>query len=128
LKILLDTNIWLWWLNDDQRLPKLAKALIIDPENEIFVSSISIWEIAIKSQLEKLTISRPISEFASNPSVVYLDFTAEHAVGVGSLPMHHRDPFDRALLAQAMIGQLQLLTSDIKLTEYENVQVKAMRN
>ena len=122
MRILLDTHLVLWALDDDPRMPDEARALILDESNEVYVSSIAIWEIAIKSGLGKLDAevadilrSLPDSGFDS------LAFTAEHAAAVSGLPSLHRDPFDRAMVAQAQCEPLVLLTHDAQVAAYGSV-------
>jgi PIN domain nuclease of toxin-antitoxin system len=119
MRFLLDTHIFLWWLADDPTLPTGARALIADPTNELFVSAVSIWEVAIKSRLGKIAadvgeIARAVSDSGCRP----LPFTLAHAAAVATLPDHHRDPFDRALIAQAQVEPLALLTRDEAMAAY----------
>ena len=113
MRLLLDTHILLWWLNDSPDLPEQAKALIADPANEVFVSPMSLWEIAIKSRLGKIVADvDAVRQAALDSGFDPLPFTLTHAAEVARLPDHHRDPFDRALVAQARIEPLRLLTHD----------------
>jgi PIN domain nuclease of toxin-antitoxin system len=119
MRILLDTHILLWWLKDDARLPAMADRLISDPANTIFVSAVSIWEIAIKSGLGRLVANPAAVEAALEPSgFMPLPVSTQHAVAVCELPNHHRDPFDRLLLAQCRWEPMRLLTHDQVLTQY----------
>jgi len=123
--LLLDTHILLWWLKDDPLLPRRATALIEDRRNDVFVSPMSLWEIAIKSQLGKLKADvDEVHAAALQSGLQPLPFTLEHAAAVVRLPHHHRDPFDRALVAQALLEPLSLLTHDERLSIYgENVML-----
>jgi PIN domain nuclease of toxin-antitoxin system len=116
---LLDTHVVLWWLADDRNLSPRAIAFIEDDENEFFVSSISVWEIVIKAQLGKIDADveelRPACVAAGFGS---LAFDLDDAVEVAKLPPLHRDPFDRALVAQARCNGLRLLTSDARVMDY----------
>lgn len=113
MRLLLDTHILLWWLNDSPDLPEQAKALIADPANEVYVSPLSLWEIAIKSRLGKITADvDAVRQAALASGFDPLAFTLEHAADVARLPDHHRDPFDRALVAQARVEPMRLLTHD----------------
>jgi len=113
MRFLLDTHILLWWLGDDPALPAQANVLIADPANEIFVSPISLWEIAIKAHLGKIIADvDEIRMAASVSGFTTLPFTDMHAVAVAHLPDYHRDPFDRALIAQAHVELLHLITHD----------------
>jgi PIN domain nuclease of toxin-antitoxin system len=109
----------LWWLADDPMLPARAAALVADRSNQVFVSPMSLWEIAIKSQLGKLEADVDgVRTAALQSGFQSLPFTLDHAVAVGRLPQHHRDPFDRALIAQARVEPIHLLTHDETLTAY----------
>lgn len=117
--LLPDTFILLWWLTDDSRLSSRAGALLAERGNRTFVSSVSLWEIAIKSQLGRLTADvDEVRVTALDGGFEPLPFTLEHAGAVAQLPLRHRDPFDRALIAQALIGPLALLTHDQSLSVY----------
>jgi PIN domain nuclease of toxin-antitoxin system len=119
MRLLLDTHLLLWCLVDDAALSHRARSLIADPSNQIYVSSISLWEIAIKTQIGKLT--GDVSEIhtaALAAGFLPLHFALNHAAAVAQLPNHHRDPFDRALIAQAQCEPLYLLTHDHALLPY----------
>ena len=97
MRLLLDTHILLWWLADAPGLPSQADVLIADSANEVFVSPMSLWEIASKARLGKLTADvAEVRTAALASGFVPLPFTVEHAVAVARLPDHHRDPFDRS--------------------------------
>jgi PIN domain nuclease of toxin-antitoxin system len=117
LNILLDTHLLLWALLQPTKLKSRARALI--EQNEVFVSSASIWEISIKSSLGKLEADPRIVLEALEPAGLRkLSISAEHAAKLFELPPHHRDPFDRLLLAQALCEPLTLLTDDDVLGQY----------
>lgn len=119
MRLLLDTHILLWWLSDDPTLPPRAGELIADSRNPIFVSPMSLWEIAIKSQLGKLRADiDEVRTAALQSGFQPLPFTLDHAAAVARLPPHHRDPFDRGLLAQALVEPLRVLTHDETLAAY----------
>lgn len=119
MRLLLDTHMLLWWLSDDPLLPSRGGTLIADRRNQVFVSPMSVWEIAIKSQLSKLKADVDEVQMAALRSGLQpLPFTLEHAAAVARLPQHHRDPFDRGLVAQAQVEPLTLLTHDEKLAVY----------
>lgn len=104
MKAILDTHAFIWWDSDPARLSPAALALILDVNNTIFVSVASIWEIVIKSQLGKLSLGTPLADIIlqqQQNGLEILPITAEHALSVAALPQHHRDPFDRVLIAQA---------------------------
>lgn len=121
MNLLLDTNVWLWALYEPHRLSPSQAKLIQDPDNGVFVSSISLWEFTIKRQIGKLPVKGDPLQFTQDQGFEVLAFAAEHAVAVEKLPMIHRDPFDRALLAQALVEGLNLLSSDQTLQSYGKV-------
>ncbi len=121
MHVLLDTRIFIWWLNDDVHLSKKARLLIGDAD-DIYVSSASIWEAAIKVQLGKLNVNIEllVSSIASE-GFIELPVSAKHAASVLTLPHHHRDPFDRILIAQAVSQPLRFLTADQTLQIYSDL-------
>lgn len=127
MRILLDTHILLWALGQPGKLPGTARALLEDCDNEVLFSAASIWEIAIKAQAGRVGFSVSPAEIAAaavNSGFDELPVRAAHAAAVHRLPLHHRDPFDRLLLAQAIGEPARLLTVDRALAKYsELVQV-----
>ncbi|MCF0071904.1 type II toxin-antitoxin system VapC family toxin [Dyadobacter sp. CY261] len=117
MKILLDTHILLWFLTDDERLRKAHIDLIDDKQNELFFSIGSLWEIAIKAGLFKLTIPNPIDSLVP-AEIQLLDIRVSHLTAYQQLPIIHKDPFDRLLIAQARVENLGLLTDDEKFQHY----------
>ena len=122
MKFLTDTNAFLWFITDSPRLPGKAKALLESRDNERLLSIASVWEIAIKASLGKLTFRKPLEEFipgqiALNHFII-LDLSVAHALQVARLPFHHRDPFDRMLVAQCLVESLPLMSSDDALDAY----------
>ena len=119
MKVLLDTNAFLWWLGDNPKLSPAARAAIRDPDALVHVSAASIWEIAIKIKLGRLDVqdSDCAAEIDAN-GFVELPITARHAQSAGALPRHHDDPFDRMLIAQAQLEDLVLITHDRRLRRY----------
>jgi PIN domain nuclease of toxin-antitoxin system len=119
VRLLLDTHLLLWWLADDPALPARAAQLIADPANDVFVSAISLWEIAIKSRLGKLEADVD-AILAAVPASGFqpLPMSLAHAARVAHLPDLHRDPFDRALVAQAHLEPMHLLTHDPVVAAY----------
>lgn len=117
---LLDTHALLWWLADDPRLPAVARTAISSPSNEVFVSAASIWEAGIKQAIGKLTLAADTSlgDIATDEGFTPLPITHEHAVAAAQLPPHHRDPFDRMLVAQATHEGLVLVSGDHALERY----------
>ena len=119
MRILLDTHCLLWWLNDDPALGDQARELISTPENLIFFSAASIWEIRIKQSIGKLDLPEDFPEVLSSQTFESLAVTVEHAHGLKDLPLLHRDPFDRLLVAQARRERLTLLTRDRIVAQYD---------
>lgn len=122
MRLLLDTNALLWVLADSPRLGSHARALVVDPDNHVYVSAASAWEIAIKLSLGRLqvpanlTIWLPVELQASRFTPLSIEL--HHAFAVEHLPWHHRDPFDRLLLAQATAEGLTLVTGDRQFASY----------
>lgn len=118
MKILLDTHVLLWALAAPEKLSVKARAVISDPRNAVFVSVASSWEIEIKAALGKLRTPPDIETQVSERRFIELPIRIRHAVAVRSLPPLHRDPFDRILVAQALVDNLTLVTGDEQLTRY----------
>jgi PIN domain nuclease of toxin-antitoxin system len=121
MRILLDTHIILWAVTDSPKLPDEARKMIQDAGNQIYFSSASVWEIAIKHSMSPHHLpvsSRDLLQYARNSGYVELPVTAEHAAAVESLPPVHKDPFDRILAAQAASEPMRLLTHDRILGQY----------
>ncbi len=118
MNLLLDTHVLLWWLDDDPSLSTRARAAIANGENLAFVSAATVWEICIKEALGKLEIPPDFREVLAAQPLLPLDITAEHAHAVAGLPDHHRDPFDRMLIAQARTERLTVVTHDARFREY----------
>lgn len=121
MKLLLDTHLLLWAANEPKRLPKAARVLIEDAENELLFSAASIWEITIKSSLGREDFrvdARLLRRGLLDNGYIELPITSEHAVNVDHLPSTHKDPFDRILVAQATVEGITLLTNDRKLVDY----------
>ncbi len=124
MRLILDTHIMLWALTDDAALPSRARELMLDPDNDVFVSIASIWEVAIKHQLNRgrpgdMPIDAP-KAFDSIDTIGFnlLPIEPSHIVEVGRLPPHHGDPFDRLLVAQALAEPMRLITADKTLPAY----------
>jgi PIN domain nuclease of toxin-antitoxin system len=126
MRVLLDTHVFLWWINDDDRLSSAARDVLSDGENQLFFSAVSGWEIAIKTQLGKLEMPSNLEQFIAEQldhnAIDSLPIQLSHALHVYNLPQFHRDPFDRLLVAQGQLENLPLLTSDPQLGKYK-VQV-----
>ena len=119
MRLLLDTHVLLWALTDDPRLGTEARDAISDGQNAVFVSAVSAWEITIKGALGKLRVPDDLPAQLQDARFEGLDVTIEHALAVGNLPEHHRDPFDRLLIAQARVSTLTLVTHDPQVQRYD---------
>ena len=127
MNLLLDTHVLLWSLNDPARLRAAHRDAIASPENRVWVSSISIWELTVKLQLGKLEIDGELAAGIAAQDFEIMPFTAEHAYAVAELPHHHRDPFDRALMAQARSTKMPLVSTDTVIWRYSGqVELLAM--
>ena len=118
MRLLLDTHLLLWWVTDSRDLGREARALIADPYNAVFVSTVSLWEIWLKHSIGKLRVPPNFDERLSGESFEILPLSGAHARKVAELPWLHRDPFDRMLVTQAAYEKLLLLTADKQLGEY----------
>ena len=116
MSYLLDTHILLWWISNDPKLDATCRAIINNPQNRIFVSSASAWEIATKYRVGKLPEAKELVETYAQTlqraKFLELAITTAHALRAGSLPIPHRDPFDRMLMAQAELENLPIITTD----------------
>jgi PIN domain nuclease of toxin-antitoxin system len=118
MKLLIDTHILLWWLADDPALPPWATSVIADPEHVVVVSAASAWEISIKQGNGRLDAPDDLVA-AITDEFTTLPMTAEHAMAAGRLPAHHADPFDRVLIAQAILEGLTLVSVDRRFADYD---------
>lgn len=123
-RLLLDTHVLLWWLADGPELPEDLKGEI-ETELEVYVSVASLWEISIKAAAGKLSIPDTFPEVVENSGVSELPIRTQHAYLAGRLPLLHRDPFDRLLIAQAMTEKLTLVTRDSAIHAYDVPILKA---
>ncbi len=119
MKLLLDSHIFLWGLSEPNRLSKKQIAAMEDPTNKVYLSSISITEIAIKASLGKLELSFDPIDAAERSGFEMLDFSAKDALLLKDLPFHHRDPFDRMLITQAISRKLIFVTQDSLMDPYD---------
>lgn len=123
MTLLLDTHVFLWWLDDNPRLGPAARTAIADPDSTVWVSAATAWEIAIKTGLGRLEMSEPPEEVLPREiergGFQPLAISVEHALAVRTLPRHHRDPFDRLLIVQAMAEDLRLVTADRAFAHYD---------
>jgi len=123
MRLLLDTQVFLWWISDDAALSKKARKAIANPANECFFSLASAWELAIKTSLGKLTLGQSLERFLPEQLALnqfqWLPVSLAHTLGVATLPWHHRDPFDRLLVAQCQADGMTLVSADAGLKAYE---------
>jgi len=118
MNLLLDTHALLWWLADDPSLPATARSFVADTHNLVFLSAAVVWEIRIKQALGKLDIPVDFHEALSREPFTELPISVEHAHAIADLPMHHRDPFDRILVAQAKVEGMTIVTRDPVFKKY----------
>lgn len=122
MNLLLDTQCLLWWFTAPEQLNSKAIEQIVDSDNALFFSVASAWEIAIKVGIGKLPLPEPVDTYVASRMQLlgakYLDIVFPHACRVATLPLLHRDPFDRILVAQAQIERMTLVTADEILTQY----------
>lgn len=123
MSLLIDTHVLLWWFLDSAKLRKKTRELLADVETPVFVSAASTWEIAIKSKLGRLILPGTPAQYLPDrilrAGLSRLPITIEHTYGVASLPMHHADPFDRILIAQAQCEGFTIVTNDRAFTKYD---------
>lgn len=122
MRVLLDTHVFLWWVEGDRALPAKARKVISDQENECLLSLASVWELAIKSNLGKLklalSVQRYVVEHVAANAFNVLDIDIRHLGRVEGLPQHHGDPFDRLLVAQALTEDLPIVSADPSFRKY----------
>ena len=123
MNVLLDTHAFLWSITDDARLSETARQAFLNPDNRLFFSAASFWEICIKKSLGKLKLKSGWFETIQNElrinAIQWLAIEMPHCAELTKLPFHHRDPFDRMLIAQALVEDLQLLSRDERLSAYK---------
>ena len=125
MRYLADTNIWLWWLNGSPRLKPAVKRVIENEHDQVWVSVVSGWEVAIKMKRNPLfRLKASIKECFELARMPILDLKLNHVLKAEDLPLHHKDPFDRMLVCQAMAEDLTLITADSKMEKY---QVKLLK-
>jgi PIN domain nuclease of toxin-antitoxin system len=122
MNVLLDTHVFIWLSINPERLSEQAAALLIDEANRWFLSVVSVWEIQIKRQLGKLTLSLPLQDLIANQQqtngLQLLSIKLDHIFMLENLPQFHRDPFDRLIIAQAITEQMSLLSIDSVFDQY----------
>ncbi len=119
MKFLLDTHTLIWWLANDVTLSEKAKTVIANPDNLIFISAASVWEIAIKKQIGKLNIPDDLEIQIEQNDFQPLPINISHAAYIEKLPLHHKDPFDRIIIAQAICEKMKIITRDQKFDSYQ---------
>lgn len=120
MRFLLDTHTFIWWNLKPPQLPAHVLALIVDPQNTILLSLVSVWEMQVKLQVGKLTLPAPLPEIIEKQSeqLDLLPITLAHIFSLEHLPLHHRDPFDRLLIAQAQVEDIPVLSHDSIFAQY----------
>jgi PIN domain nuclease of toxin-antitoxin system len=122
MKVLIDTHTFLWFIDNHINLSITARTIIEDVSNEVFLSSASLWEMAIKISTGKLSLSQPFQTFISNQlsinDIGTLEIQLPHIALLASLPFHHRDPFDRMLIVQAIHEQIPIVGNDVAFDAY----------
>ena len=119
MNLLLDTSAFIWWVTEDSRLGPQARSAVADPDRRVYVSAVSAWEIAIKRSLGKLRLEGDVGMLVEREDFDELPIDIVHALEAESLPPHHRDPFDRMLIAQSRHEGLVVLTGDRVFTRYD---------
>ncbi|MGI8657808.1 MAG: type II toxin-antitoxin system VapC family toxin [Candidatus Limnocylindria bacterium] len=123
MKLLLDTHVWIWWLTAPDRLTSEASSALSDADSRLCLSPASTWELMVKSAAGRVTVSGSVEalveEAISASGVQPLPIEHAHALQLRRLPAHHRDPFDRMLIAQAQADQMILVTADRQLSAYD---------
>jgi PIN domain nuclease of toxin-antitoxin system len=118
VKILVDTHILLWWLQDDPKLSTRGKRELGDGENELYISCVSLWEMSIKRALGKLHVPDILMQVVANNNIGIIPVDVEHVASFANVPPLHSDPFDRMLVAQAITEGLTIMTHDKQITNY----------
>lgn len=116
MKIMMDTHVFLWWIWNSENLSNRSREILLDEEHEFYLSVASMWELSIKVGLGKLALAKPVDRFLSDHLASNdfnrLNITLPHVAGVSTLPLHHRDPFDRLLVSQALVEGMPILGAD----------------
>jgi len=123
VRLLLDTHVWLWWLTNPDRLSRPADAALRSPDNRLHLSPASTWELVVKSATGRLEIEGSVGALLEEAIIASgvqpLPIEHSHALQLAQLPPHHRDPFDRMLIAQAQVDRLVLVSADRQLADYD---------
>lgn len=122
MKLLLDTHIFIWWADEPERLSPVALSALEDEANELVLSVASVWEMQIKTQLGKLKLRLPLSKLLTvqqeTNDLTVSPVTLTHVLALDALPSHHKDPFDRLLIAQSIEEKLTIVTADSQFSAY----------
>lgn len=121
MKYLIDTHVFIWFMEGDPSFSSIAKSIMLDKSNEIFISIASLWEISIKSSIGKLPISKKyeeVSDVLYDNLIEILPITFAHTVENNQLPFYHRDPFDRIIIAQAIVENIDFISADAAFNDY----------
>ena len=121
MKLLLDTHVFLWWRSDARELGDQARRAILDADNEVYVSAVVGWEIVIKRALGKLEFEGRVEAAVTEEGFLPLPVLMTHVDDLAVLPEHHRDPFDRLLIVQALAAGLVIVTADPLIRQYEGL-------
>lgn len=127
MRAILDTHVLLWWLTDSDRLSERSRELMLDPESELYWSAASSWEIAIKVGIGRLTLPEPprifVPRVLREQAIRPLGISHAHTLAVTDLPLHHRDPFDRLLVAQCALENMAAVSADDVFDRYGTERV-----
>ena len=121
MQLLIDTHVLIWFLEGNNLLSASCRQIIVSPANKLFVSIASIWEIAIKISVGKLILAKPLADVIKQiaaENIEILAISPEHALQVSTLPFHHRDPFDRIIISQAIIENIDFISADAIFDDY----------
>jgi PIN domain nuclease of toxin-antitoxin system len=122
MRVLIDTHVFIWWTGESNQLSSLARDTLIDPQTELLVSTASVWEMQIKVSLGKLSFQTALPELIndeiSRNRINLLPIELKHIYALHNLPLHHRDPFDRLLIAQSILEELTIVSIDEKFDSY----------
>jgi len=123
MKLLLDTHTFIWWDSESSQIPETTLDILKNPDTELLLSLVSVWEIQIKAHLGKLELQEPLLEIVqrqeSQNEIVILPITLDHIIELEQLPWHHKDPFDRLLIAQSRIETAVLVSKDPAFESYD---------
>ena len=120
-KYLLDTHTLIWFLEGDSQISPLAKSLVLDTDNELFVSMASLWEMAIKTSIGKLTLTQPLEQIIKRLPLEFMELLpieVSHILAIQNLPFHHKDPFDRILIAQTIAENIEIISIETIFDQY----------